>query len=744
MGRQLTQHGSGWLHFLRYIAAAIAAVIFVQAVAAEQTDQNHQEPRTIRYVGSQYYPPLESRDEQGQAVGYISDLARAMAASSGDQVEFDLIPWHEALAAVQNGDADMIALIASEARREFYDFTTPFYYVAHSIFSHRRGPQFGALEQLAGHRVAFVRGSFSFAQVSESEQPFEIVTAEHELECLEMVANRTADACIEVSITSNHLAQMYRLPVEVTSPPFWPQPYVFAVKKGNTELLDLLNIQLATIVVDGSYQAVYRKWAAEIEWKPHSIWQAIQHALWIFLVILGLAVTFFLWSWTLRKQVRKRTADLFAELKRSRQLQNDLRYASTHDSATGLLNRSAFFENLDKSLSQPQKTSNNTLTLLVIQVTNVDRIAITLGYQATLETVNNVARRLQRFPDTTNAHYGSGLFAMLYRGDLPINDVVTIVAQAQLSDGTRIEPQLAFGVAGCSTDNKHQSNVCNAAELVRRGMTALAYARKKKTTVAYYSSEIEPNSLNLRLLNDFQRVHCSQFVLHYQPQLDLHDNEITHIEALIRWQHPDFGLLPPVKFIALFEETGAINVITRWVIRECIAMLKHHHESLKVSLNITTRDLVDDDFVPLVKELIQGINPERLVFEVTETGIFTDSQQAQRSMKELHQLGIQFAVDDFGTGYSSLSYLNELAIQEIKIDRSFVAELTQQSRALAIVQSTIALAKELGLDVVAEGVEDRETLELLRKLGTDRIQGYYLAKPMPETELDLKKIVRSD
>lgn len=726
-----------------WISALTLFCTFASVCVALATQQYQHEPRTIRYVGSQYYPPLESLDSQGQAVGYISDLARAMAASTGDHIEFNLIPWHEALAAVQNGDADVIALIASEARREFYDFTTPFYYVAHSIYSHRNGPQFGSLEQLSGQRVALVLGSFSYAQVVASDLAFDVITAEHELECLEMVAARQADACIEVSISSNHLAQRYRLPVEVSSPPFWPHPYVFAVKKGNTDLLDLLNNQLATIVVDGSYQAVYRQWAADIEWKPHSLWYAIQHAFWIILVILGLAIIFFLWSWTLRKQVQKQTTDLYLELKRSQQLQEELRYTSTHDSATGLLNRHAFFETLDSALSEALNAPRKRITLIIIQMTNVDRIAITLGYQATLETVSNVARRLRRVPETINAHYGSGLFAVLYQGNLPIDDIVMILAQAQLSDGSRIEPQLAFGVALSHRENGHHGRVDDAAEMVRRAMTALAYARKKKRMVAYYAPEFEPNSLNLRLLNDFQRVHCSQFVLHYQPQLNARSNVITHVEALIRWKHPEFGVLPPSKFIPLFEESGAINQITRWVIRECIAMLKRHDESLKISLNITTRDLIDDDFVPLVKELVSDVNPKRLIFEVTETGGFSDSKQAKLTIRELNQLGIQFAVDDFGTGYSTLSYLNDLSIQEIKIDRSFVTELKHHPRTLAIVQSTISLAKELGLEIVAEGVEDHETFELLCELHVDRIQGYFIGKPMTEDELDRQDLVRA-
>jgi len=246
---------------------------------------------------------------------------------------------------------------------------------------------------------------------------------------------------------------------------------------------------------------------------------------------------------------------------------------------------------------------------------------------------------------------------------------------------------------------------------------------------------IEPNNINLRLVSDFQRVECSQLVLHYQPQFSLSSQRITHVEALIRWQHPELGLLPPLQFIPILEESGGIEKVTRWVVSETVRLLQKTEASFSISLNITTRDLVNDDFCAFVQRQMRELDASRLVFEVTETGIFEDSGRAQQNIKALHALGIQFAVDDFGTGYSSLSYLNEIAFQEVKIDRSFVSKLLTTNRAKAIVRSTVQLAKELGLNVVAEGVEDKATLDSLASFGVDRIQGYYIAKPMPEEQL---------
>lgn len=713
--------------------------LFTASIAMAGAQAQTEETIPIRYAGSQYYPPLESLNSQGEAEGYISDLMRAMVASTGDTLEFHLQPWHRAQQAVLDGDADVIAMIASAPRVELYDFTTPFYYVAHSIFSHRSGPQFGSLEQLENQRVAFVQDSFAFSEIGALPVNVNVIIAEHELACLQLVASREADACVEVTITSNHLAQIYRLPVQVTSPPFWPQAYVFAVKEGNTELLTRLNIQLANIVVDGSYRDVYQKWASEIESKPQSTWDHFKYVIWLFVAISVLTLIFIFWSWALRQRVQERTHALSLELDKSQKLQEILSYTAAHDSATGLFNRTTFFEKLDQRFQQGANNKSLDITVIAVSVVNVERIGITIGYLTSLRTIKAVARILETIPDTLVAHFGSGLFGMIYDGSVPVEALVKDLDERQLADANGIEPQLAFGVARYPT---RVPNNVDANELIRRAMTALAHARKRNILLGQYAPEIEPDSLNLRLLNDFQRVQCSQFVLHYQPQLDLHTNQVTHCEALIRWQHPELGLLQPLQFIPLFEESGIIGRVTRWVIDEAIAMLKRQDEQLHVSVNVTTRDLVDEDFLPFLQNKMKNFDARRLVLEVTETGIFEDSGQAQYCIKALQQLGVRIAVDDFGTGYSSLSYLNDLAIEEVKIDRSFVAVLTDKARARTIVRSTIALAKELGLAVVAEGVEDLETLQLVQALGADRIQGYYLAKPIAEDALDLSQLVR--
>lgn len=264
------------------------------------------------------------------------------------------------------------------------------------------------------------------------------------------------------------------------------------------------------------------------------------------------------------------------------------------------------------------------------------------------------------------------------------------------------------------------------------------YAERKRILVADYNPDIEPDSRNLKLLSDFYKVGCDQFVLHYQPQIDVQTGTITNVEALIRWQHPTLGMVSPYLFIPLLEESGNINKVTRWVISEVIRFINNHKsqtDNIKFSVNITTRDLVDDSFIEFVREVVEDLETNSLIFEITESELLEEKDKAKWVMLELESMGISCAADDFGSGYSSLSYLNDLSVDEVKLDRSFIASLHKNDRTLKIVSSTIELAHALGLVVVAEGVEDLKTYQVLSDLKCDRIQGYLISKPVPGNDV---------
>jgi EAL domain-containing protein (putative c-di-GMP-specific phosphodiesterase class I) len=228
----------------------------------------------------------------------------------------------------------------------------------------------------------------------------------------------------------------------------------------------------------------------------------------------------------------------------------------------------------------------------------------------------------------------------------------------------------------------------------------------------------------------------------YQPKVQLSDGEVIGMEALVRWRHPVFGQVLPDEFIPLAERTGVIGELTAYVLRTALRDAWSWQQSghaWGVAVNVAMRNLLDGDFADTVGDLLaeSGVDPSMLTLEITETGVMSDATRTIDMLNRLAELGLQLSIDDFGTGYSSLSYLQQLPVSEIKIDKLFVSHMTVDPNAETIVRSVLDLARNLELSVVAEGVEDRRTWELLRKLGCTMAQGYFLARPMPIDDVEM-------
>jgi EAL domain-containing protein (putative c-di-GMP-specific phosphodiesterase class I) len=229
--------------------------------------------------------------------------------------------------------------------------------------------------------------------------------------------------------------------------------------------------------------------------------------------------------------------------------------------------------------------------------------------------------------------------------------------------------------------------------------------------------------------------------LYYQPKLNLRSGASDSVEALVRWAHPERGLVSPIEFIPFAEQTGYIKVVTRWVIERALRQCGEWRSrgiDVKVSVNISARDLMNPELPGIVSGMIARYEVPTALFsmEITESGIMEDPVRAEKTLQQLHQLGIRLSIDDFGTGYSSLAYIRKLPVQEIKIDRSFVRSMVEVNDDALIVRSTIELGHNMGLTVLAEGVEDHATLMLLTRLGCDEAQGYFIAKPLPPADYE--------
>lgn len=278
----------------------------------------------------------------------------------------------------------------------------------------------------------------------------------------------------------------------------------------------------------------------------------------------------------------------------------------------------------------------------------------------------------------------------------------------------------------------------NSENLIRNAHIALEAAESSNEKLAVYSQKIDPyNERRISLLGELRHaIEQDQLQLYFQPQINLKSNRVEGAEVLIRWIHPEYGFIPPDEFIPLAERTGVIHALTYWVCKHAFRIkseLAAQGHALGLSINVSARNLQDSEFKQkiclIAKE--QGVSLSDIVMELTETAIMTDPDHALKMMNELNNAGVRLSIDDFGTGYSSLSYLKRLPVNEIKIDRSFVMEMAKNSDDQLLVKTTLSMGHNLSLMVVAEGIEDEATLDMLKEMGCDFAQGYHIAKPMP-------------
>jgi diguanylate cyclase (GGDEF)-like protein len=281
----------------------------------------------------------------------------------------------------------------------------------------------------------------------------------------------------------------------------------------------------------------------------------------------------------------------------------------------------------------------------------------------------------------------------------------------------------------------------DAHTLLRRAEVAVQIAKSGDGWAAYAPEHDEYAPERLTLMSELRRaIEGDELVLHFQPIVELATRQMRGVEALVRWQHPERGLVPPMEFIPLAERAGLTKPLTVWVLREALRQLRLWRDEgldLSVAVNLSMRTLHDPELPQLAHDLIEraGVPPALVGFEITETDIMADAEGAMRGLQALRELGVKISIDDFGTGYSSLAYLHRLAVDAVKIDRSFVSRITTDENSASIVRATADLGHALGLEVVAEGVEDERSWGRVRSVSCDFAQGYYIGRPMKGADM---------
>jgi len=421
-----------------------------------------------------------------------------------------------------------------------------------------------------------------------------------------------------------------------------------------------------------------------------------------------------------------------------------LEHQALHDTLTALPNRVLLHDRLQQAIAAAQRDEASA-ALLVMDLDRFKEVNDTFGHQygdLLLEQLGDRIRGALAETDTI-ARLGGDEFAVLLpratadHARRVADRLLQVLDEPFAVGGLQLEIDASIGIA---LSPEHGTD---ADSLLRRADVAMYVAKRGGTGHAVYNVEQDQHSpARLAMVGELRRaIEHNGLSLFFQPKVDYRSGRVKAVEALVRWDHPRHGLLGPDQFIPLAEQTGLIRPLARWVLEAALREARRWFDSgqdISVAVNLSMRNLHDPQIAETIRELLDelGVPPIRLVIEITESSLMADAARAMDVLTRLRDMGIGISIDDFGTGYSSLAYLKRLPVDELKIDRSFVSHMAVDENDLAIVRSTIGLAHDLGLSVVAEGVEDGAAWSLLEQLGCDVAQGYFVSRPMPAVELN--------
>lgn len=429
-----------------------------------------------------------------------------------------------------------------------------------------------------------------------------------------------------------------------------------------------------------------------------------------------------------------------------------LRHDAYHDGLTGLPNRRRLLRAIAAAV-EVQPAPGEVVALLQFDVDSLREVNETLGHMAGDKLLAEVGSRLQvEAPNgALVARTGGDEFAVLLRSQGAEGAQATAVAlQYALVEPFEIE-NFTLDVGAAVGIALYPEHAHDAETMMQRADVATYSAKTNPRSIQLYRPAMESRTIHrLGLVSELRRaIDDGALTVHFQPKVALADRELVGVECLVRWEHPEHGLVSPDDFLPVAEHTGLVGALTTLVLRTALHRCKEWNDAnrpIGVSVNLSSRSLLDPDFPGEVNQLLSetGLPPNLLTLEITESGMVGDADRPLPTLRRLHSMGVRLAVDDFGTGYSSLAYLRHLPVHEVKIDKSFVLGMATDSGDLAIVRAIVDLGRHLGLSVVAEGVESEMTLALLENMGCDVAQGFLFSRPLPYERIEAWMAARTE
>ena len=711
--------------------------------------------RTVVRVGVFDNPPIVNTDRDASPEGIAIDMIRLVAEREDWDIAYVSDDWDTLIERLDKGEIDLLVGIAySDERAKRFQFSTQSLIGNWGMVFRNAESSVRSLPDLADKRVALMRSStHSKALVELSRQfnaPFTPVYVDTYAEVLAAVAENRVDAgAVNRVFAALHAHHPDLVATDIVFNPVFV--HYAAPRQASPALLAALDRHLAALKADphSAYYDSLRRWleAAPASRVPSWLPWAAATAGSLFVLILAVAGF-------LRFQVRRQTTELQQradqlqlEIEQREEAQSHLNQLAFFDALTHLPNREGFNVELRQALADMQGVAGH-LALMFIDVDRLKNVNDALGHGAGDLLLQQIAIRLQSVlrPHDHLSRFGGDEFVIIVSEVNESSDAEKVAARLLHSlavpidiGATQVYSSASIGIA------LYPDDATSMEALLKHADTAMYQAKAQGGNRFLFYQAQQTARVMARLTLDTrlrQALERDELVLHYQPVVNLADRRIVGVEALVRWNDPERGLVMPGDFISAAEDTGLIVPMGEWVLETGCTQLRAWQQAGKaegqtVAVNVSTRQFEGQRLVKSVEQALgrSGLAPECLELEITENVMLVMNDEVRRSLAALRAMGVRLSLDDFGTGYSSLSYLKQLPFHTLKIDQSFVRKLPGEPGDIQLVTTILALAKGLGLEVVAEGIETEAQFMFLREHGCEYGQGYWMSRPQAADNL---------